>query len=39
MTPDFALEADDGLVLAWLVANGENNGGMFDWVTKEWAKR
>jgi hypothetical protein len=37
MTPDIAFAADDGFVLAWLVAHGENNGATYDWVTKEWA--
>jgi hypothetical protein len=32
-----AFEADDGFILAWLVANGENNGASFDWDAGRWA--
>lgn len=36
---DVAFAADDGLVLAWLIANGENSGGEFDWKTMIWLPR
>jgi hypothetical protein len=36
---DVAFVADDGFVLAWLIANGENNGGEFDWERHNWMPR
>lgn len=36
---DTAFNTDDGIILAWLVANGENNGGSYDWTTGQWADR
>lgn len=36
---DVAFNSDDGFVLAWLVANGENNGGTFDWTLGQWEPR
>jgi hypothetical protein len=36
---DTAFAADDAFVLAWLVANGENNGGTFEWLTGNWAQK
>jgi hypothetical protein len=36
---DAAFAADDGMVLAWIVAHGENGGGSFDWDTMRWNDR
>lgn len=35
---DTAFSADDGFVLAWIVAHGENTGGNFDWNIYQWAR-
>ena len=36
---DVAFSADDDFVLAWIIADGENNGGEFDWPTIRWLPR
>jgi hypothetical protein len=36
---DTAFAADDDFVLAWIIANVENNGGEFDWATMSWIER
>jgi hypothetical protein len=33
---DVAFSAGDDFVLAWLIANGENNGAVFDWIRMRW---
>jgi hypothetical protein len=33
---DAAFAEDDGMVLAWIVAHGENGGGSFDWDSMRW---
>jgi hypothetical protein len=33
---DVAFREDDGFVLAWVVAAGENEGGNFDWAGLRW---
>lgn len=36
---DVAFLAEDAFVLAWCVAQGENNGGKFHWETLSWEER
>jgi hypothetical protein len=36
---DAAFASDDGFVLAWLIADGENKGSEFDWKTMRWLPR
>jgi hypothetical protein len=36
---DVSFAADDGFVVAWLVAKGENDGGAFNWDRMEWNER
>jgi hypothetical protein len=33
---DAAFSADDDFVLAWIIANGENQGGEFLWSQMKW---
>jgi hypothetical protein len=36
---DVAFSADDSFVLAWLIADGENQGGEFSFSTMAWRER
>jgi len=36
---DAAFAADDDFVLAWIIADGENNGGEYDWGNMKWFPR
>lgn len=39
LSPEMAFDADDGFVLAWIVANGENHGATFDWTNLTWGQQ
>jgi hypothetical protein len=36
---DAAFAADDDFVLAWIIANGENEGSEFIWEEMKWSPR
>jgi len=39
MSFDIAFSADDDFVLGWIIADGENKGGTFDWPSLSWIDR
>jgi hypothetical protein len=36
---DVAFDAADDFVMAWVIADGENNGSKFDWQTNKWREK